>query len=182
MGGNTKTLMISCISPADDNYDETLSTLRYANRAKNIQNRPRINQDAKDTLLKEYQQEIERLRKMVEHQSPQPIDIRRDEEEKRLEKERFRLRSEYEDKIQALQKDIEREQETNAKATSQLENLRRSYQDELSRMKLNSTPVIKFQQLYKLLIIILSNLTLFSSMSFMRVCIINIVIIICIGG
>ena len=66
MGGNTKTLMIACISPADDNYDETLSTLRYANRAKNIQNRPRINQDPKDAMLREYQQEIERLSKMVE--------------------------------------------------------------------------------------------------------------------
>ncbi|OUC44999.1 kinesin motor domain protein, partial [Trichinella nativa] len=52
LGGNTKTIMIACISPADNNYDESLSTLRYANRAKNIRNKPRINEDAKDALLR----------------------------------------------------------------------------------------------------------------------------------
>lgn len=41
MGGNTKTVMVANIGPADWNYDETLSTLRYANRAKNIQNKVR---------------------------------------------------------------------------------------------------------------------------------------------
>jgi kinesin family protein 3/17 len=66
LGGNTKTLMIACVSPADNNYDETLSTLRYANRAKNIQNKPRINEDPKDTMLREYQEEIKKLRQMLE--------------------------------------------------------------------------------------------------------------------
>lgn len=46
--------MIANISPADYNYDETLSTLRYADRAKNIKNQPKINEDPKDTLLREY--------------------------------------------------------------------------------------------------------------------------------
>ena len=36
--------MVACLSPADNNYDETLSTLRYANRAKNIKNKPKINE------------------------------------------------------------------------------------------------------------------------------------------
>jgi len=58
--------MIACLSPADNNYDETLSTLRYANRAKNIQNKPRINEDPKDTMLREYQEEIKKLRQMLE--------------------------------------------------------------------------------------------------------------------
>ena len=44
--------MIAAISPADYNYDETFTTLRYASRAKNIKNKPRINQDPKDALLK----------------------------------------------------------------------------------------------------------------------------------
>ena len=44
--------MIAACSPADYNYDETLSTLRYASRAKNIMNKPKINEDPKDTLLK----------------------------------------------------------------------------------------------------------------------------------
>jgi kinesin family protein 3/17 len=59
--------MVACISPSDNNYDETLSTLRYANRAKNIKNQPRINEDPKDALLREYQQEIERLKNMVKN-------------------------------------------------------------------------------------------------------------------
>lgn len=54
LGGNTKTLMISNIGPADYNYDETMNTLRYANRAKNIKNKPKINEDPKDALLREY--------------------------------------------------------------------------------------------------------------------------------
>ena len=62
LGGNTKTLMIACVSPADNNYDETLSTLRYANRAKNIQNKPKINEDPKDALLRQYQDEILKLK------------------------------------------------------------------------------------------------------------------------
>jgi hypothetical protein len=43
LGGNTKTIMIAAISPANYNYDETLSTLRYASRAKFIQNKPKVN-------------------------------------------------------------------------------------------------------------------------------------------
>jgi len=66
LGGNTKTVMIAAISPADYNYDETLSTLRYASRAKAIKNKPRVNEDPKDALLKQYEEEIKRLRMMLE--------------------------------------------------------------------------------------------------------------------
>ncbi len=58
LGGNTKTVMIAALSPADFNYDETLSTLRYASRAKSIKNKPVINEDPKDALLKQYEDEI----------------------------------------------------------------------------------------------------------------------------
>lgn len=68
LGGNTRTLMIACLSPADNNYEETLSTLRYANRAKSIQNRPRINEDPKDALLREYQEEIKNLKALISGQ------------------------------------------------------------------------------------------------------------------
>lgn len=66
LGGNTKTLMIACISPADNNYDETLSTLRYANRAKNIKNKPKINEDPRDALLRQYQEEIAMLKQLLQ--------------------------------------------------------------------------------------------------------------------
>lgn len=48
LGGNTKTIMIACITPAEFNYNESLSTLRYASRAKNTSNNPVINEDPKD--------------------------------------------------------------------------------------------------------------------------------------
>jgi len=57
--------MLAALSPADYNYDETLSTLHYANRAKSIKNKPRINEDPKDALLKEYEQEIKQLRTLL---------------------------------------------------------------------------------------------------------------------
>ena len=59
-------MMIACLSPADNNYEETISTLRYANRVKNIKNKPKINEDPKDAMLREYAEEIEKLRAMVE--------------------------------------------------------------------------------------------------------------------
>ncbi|KAJ3016653.1 Kinesin-like protein kif3b [Thoreauomyces humboldtii] len=62
LGGNAKTLMIATLSPASYNYDETLSTLRYANRAKSIKNKPKVNEDPKDAMLKSCQEEIEMLR------------------------------------------------------------------------------------------------------------------------
>ena len=57
--------MVACLSPANNNYEETLSTLRYANRAKNIKNEPKINEDPKDALLREYQEEIQKLKAML---------------------------------------------------------------------------------------------------------------------
>lgn len=57
--------MIAALSPANYNYDETLSTLRYADRAKSIKNKPRINEDPKDALLKQYENEIQELKNML---------------------------------------------------------------------------------------------------------------------
>ncbi|WIA28846.1 hypothetical protein OEZ86_011372 [Tetradesmus obliquus] len=62
LGGNTKTVMVANVGPADWNFEETISTLRYANRAKNITNKPRINEDPKDAMLREFQDEIARLK------------------------------------------------------------------------------------------------------------------------
>lgn len=54
------------VGPADYNYDESISSLRYANRAKNIKNKAKINEDPKDALLRQFQKEIEELRKQLE--------------------------------------------------------------------------------------------------------------------
>ncbi|XGW25836.1 hypothetical protein V3C99_006886 [Haemonchus contortus] len=69
LGGNSKTVMVACIGPASYNFEETLGTLRYANRAKNIKNKPKINEDPKDAMLREFQDEIMRLRAMLEKRS-----------------------------------------------------------------------------------------------------------------
>ena len=66
LGGNTKTVMIAALSPADYNYEETFSTLRYAARAKAIKNKPKVNEDPKDALLKQYEDEIKQLKAMLE--------------------------------------------------------------------------------------------------------------------
>ncbi|XP_022530252.2 kinesin-like protein KIF16B isoform X1 [Astyanax mexicanus] len=65
LGGNSKTIMIATVSPADVNYGETLSTLRYANRAKNIINKPTINEDANVRLIRELRAEIARLKALL---------------------------------------------------------------------------------------------------------------------
>lgn len=70
LGGNTKTIMIAAVSPADYNYDETLSTLRYASRAKFIKNKPKINEDPKDAQLRQMSEEIKRLKAMLEGKIP----------------------------------------------------------------------------------------------------------------
>merc|ERR1719494_1430445 len=54
------------MGPAQYNTDETISTLRYANRAKNIQNKAKINEDPKDALLRQFQEEIEKLRAQLQ--------------------------------------------------------------------------------------------------------------------
>ncbi|XP_071449383.1 kinesin-like protein KIF3A isoform X2 [Hetaerina americana] len=65
LGGNSKTVMVANVGPADYNYDETVSTLRYAMRAKGIQNRAWVNEDPKDALLRQFQDEIILLKKQL---------------------------------------------------------------------------------------------------------------------
>ena len=65
LGGNSKTIMISTVSPADVNYGETLSTLRYSNRAKDIINKPTINEDSNTRLIRDLRSEIERLKSLI---------------------------------------------------------------------------------------------------------------------
>ncbi|XP_066989396.1 kinesin-like protein KIF28 [Macrobrachium rosenbergii] len=65
LGGNSKTIMIAAISPADINYEETLSTLRYADRAKQIKTKATVNEDPTDKLLRELKEENDKLKKML---------------------------------------------------------------------------------------------------------------------
>ncbi|XP_072479675.1 stAR-related lipid transfer protein 9 isoform X2 [Notamacropus eugenii] len=65
LGGNSKTIMVATVSPANSCYSETMSTLRYASSAKNIINKPRVNEDANVKLIRELREEIERLKGML---------------------------------------------------------------------------------------------------------------------
>ncbi|XP_061908773.1 kinesin-like protein KIF3B [Entelurus aequoreus] len=66
LGGNARTVMVANIGPASYNVEETLTTLRYSNRAKNIKNKPRVNEDPKDALLRKFQEEIAKLKEQLE--------------------------------------------------------------------------------------------------------------------
>lgn len=109
LGGNTKTIMIACISPAEFNYDETLSTLRYASRAKNISNKPVINEDPKDAMLREYQAEILKLKSQLAKNGvvnglELPIDL---ELKKNIEEEKEKLAQYYEAETERLKNEHE---------------------------------------------------------------------------
>ncbi|XP_078695935.1 osmotic avoidance abnormal protein 3-like isoform X12 [Branchiostoma floridae x Branchiostoma belcheri] len=153
LGGNTKTLMIACLSPADNNYDETLSTLRYANRAKNIKNKPRINEDPKDALLREYQEEIQRLKAMLAAKGitsgqpgqaatpakgPPPRRRTTSEDlQKAIEKEKERIKQEYEQELQDMKLRYEKEQESNVKLQEDMQRLREFYDSQLTNVEQN---------------------------------------------
>ena len=62
MGGNSKTVMIATLSPSADNYEETLSTLRYADRAKRIVNHAVINEDPNARIIHDLRMELENLK------------------------------------------------------------------------------------------------------------------------
>ena len=65
LGGNSKTVMIATISPSEDSYEESLSTLRYANTAKRIQTYAVVNEDANAKMIRDLREEVEHLRHML---------------------------------------------------------------------------------------------------------------------
>ncbi|KAL4622505.1 kinesin-like protein KIF17 isoform X1 [Arapaima gigas] len=140
LGGNTRTLMVACLSPADNNYEETLSTLRYAHRAKSIQNRPRINEDPKDALLRQYQEEIKQLRALLSGQLEATtsslllgrqmyegsFDVQSCPQSSTMEMqaENEKIKQDYEEKLARLQAEYNAEQESNAKLQEDIAKLR----------------------------------------------------------
>uniref|UniRef100_A0A3Q0RZU8 Kinesin-like protein n=1 Tax=Amphilophus citrinellus TaxID=61819 RepID=A0A3Q0RZU8_AMPCI len=157
LGGNTRTLMIACLSPADNNYEESLSTLRYANRAKSIQNRPRINEDPKDALLREYQEEIKKLRVLLTGQlgaadlstllsrhfsEASPAGPSRPQSST-TEAKKEKIKEEYEQRLAKLQAEYNAEQESKAKLQEDITALRSSYESKLSILeKLSTWPLL----------------------------------------
>lgn len=73
LGGNSKTIMLAALSPADINFEETLSTLRYADSAKQIKNAAVVNEDPTEKLIRELQEEVERLRQLLADKEKESI-------------------------------------------------------------------------------------------------------------
>uniref|UniRef100_A0AC35TU92 Kinesin motor domain-containing protein n=1 Tax=Rhabditophanes sp. KR3021 TaxID=114890 RepID=A0AC35TU92_9BILA len=65
LGGNSKTIMVATVSPSSDNFEETLSTLRYADRAKSIENHAVVNEDPNAKIIRELREEVESLRQQI---------------------------------------------------------------------------------------------------------------------
>ncbi|XP_030299757.1 kinesin-like protein KIF3B [Sparus aurata] len=117
LGGNAKTVMIATVGPSHKHFDESLATLRYASRAKNIKNKPRINEDPKDALLREFQEEIARLKAQLDERGMLAKERRRRRNSKRLSKsmvgmEEEMLRERDADVWKALEEEQELKQHT----------------------------------------------------------------------
>ncbi|CAE8650786.1 unnamed protein product, partial [Polarella glacialis] len=69
LGGNSRTVMVACVSCADGDFEETLNTLKYAHRARNIKNKPVVNVDPRGAQLAAMQGEIEALRSQLQRVS-----------------------------------------------------------------------------------------------------------------
>ncbi|GFR23170.1 kinesin-like protein KIF28P [Trichonephila clavata] len=120
LGGNSKTIMIACISPADINYEETLSTLRYADRAKQIKTVATINEDPTETLIRELRAENDRLKKMIERGVMNvPIKPGMTDDEV------VRRRSRWEEEMKAAMAENERE----------LQQIKQSYEEKLRQAR-----------------------------------------------
>ncbi|XP_050100574.1 osmotic avoidance abnormal protein 3 [Anopheles aquasalis] len=132
LGGNTKTLMIACISPADYNYDETLSTLRYASRAKNIANKPRVNEDPKDTMLREYQQEIMRLKELLKETPYSPTE--NGFSEARFDEEKQSLKVQYDQEVTRLRQEYEQQKIAKQELVKDIEKIKSYYEQQMQHL------------------------------------------------
>ncbi|KAI8497740.1 Kinesin- protein 11 [Branchiostoma belcheri] len=136
LGGRTKTSIIATISPASSNLEETLSTLDYAHRAKNITNRPEVNRKlSKKGLIKEFTEEIERLRRDLaacrekngifvspENYTNMETTIKSQQEQIKEKEEKIAVLHQEMDKVETLFKETDAEL---AKRSSQLEETQR---------------------------------------------------------
>eukprot|EP01059_Diplonema_ambulator_P037272 TRINITY_DN976_c0_g1_i1.p1 TRINITY_DN976_c0_g1~~TRINITY_DN976_c0_g1_i1.p1 ORF type:complete len:1666 (+),score=653.65 TRINITY_DN976_c0_g1_i1:360-5000(+) len=77
LGGNSKTMMIATVSPSFDNYEETMSTLRYAERAKKIVNKAVVNEDANSALVQALKEEIQKLQSQLQGKSDSSAELDR---------------------------------------------------------------------------------------------------------
>lgn len=102
----SKTIMIAAISPADINFDESLSTLRYADRAKRIKTKAFVNENAVDKLIRELKEENDRLKSMIEG-GKMPLNVDGSYSKDEIERMRRDMMEEVRAQLQANQQTIQ---------------------------------------------------------------------------
>lgn len=124
LGGNSATVMLAAISPADYNYDETMSTLKYANRAKSIANAVTRNEDHQERMIKDLKNQIDELKKLLDSGKGHSGEVDEELENKLLdlERERNNVWGEKEALSKALE--LERQSNLNTAMSSMLENVK----------------------------------------------------------
>ena len=75
LGGNSRTLMITCVSPSGDSFEETLNSLKYAKRARDIRNRPIVNKDVIEVEMQRMESEILQLREQLKTREHSSSDV-----------------------------------------------------------------------------------------------------------
>ncbi|CAB3364922.1 Hypothetical predicted protein [Cloeon dipterum] len=146
LGGKTKTAIVATVSPVLANLEETLSTLDYAHRAKSITNRPQINQRlSKQAFIKEYDQEIERLRKDLMAQRLGSGIYVDPENYREMEEKIVRLDVEVLEKIQnirALEEEREKREAHMTELTEQLQETTEQLQDTTEQLHRTETTLM----------------------------------------
>lgn len=151
LGGNARTLMIACVSPSDIDADETLSTLRYAARARCIKNKPVVNEDPKDALLRQYQLELQRLRKLLEsNDKPNDIDddyntiVRSGKVDDDIESYANveNTEKEYNVEVERLRRECENSNLSAKRLREELDTLRSRYENDNGKTRLNGVVVV----------------------------------------
>ncbi|KAK0053203.1 kinesin-like protein KIF28P, partial [Biomphalaria pfeifferi] len=133
LGGNSKTIMIAAISPADINYEESLSTLRYADRAKQIKTSATVNEDPTDKLIRELQEENEKLKAMLG--GNMKMEVMKDDDEDLSEEEIAKLKAEMEEEYKSRLSNNEKE----------MEEIKKSFEEKLKEAQLLSGDNVQAQ-------------------------------------
>ncbi|KAJ4374089.1 Kinesin- motor protein [Neocucurbitaria cava] len=141
LGGRTKTCIIATLSPAKSNLEETISTLDYAFRAKNIRNKPQVNQAInKKTLLKEFTAEIEKLKsELIATRQRNGVYLTQDnyEEITTISESRRILSEEQRDRIETMEANLRNKVEDLFKLTTSFQTLKKD--NEQTQLELDGT-------------------------------------------
>lgn len=148
LGGNSKTVMCANIGPACYNYDETISTLRYASRAKNICNKAKINEDPKDALLRKLQEEIKALKGQLEEEHEED-ETDEEEEEEGDEKPKKKKKKLKDEEVAAIRKKIEEERRMLAERKDLEEEEKNKLKSDLDKHEKEIKKALKEQEALK---------------------------------